>query len=160
MSLRSRSARSEMPRERPHRSRSIGLITFFAVAPAMAAVPATRALLPMAITGAMNSNRAECFRVFLCTIFSSHHESPRLCPRITEPRLGASPPHRESGVGLHCVTGSKLLKSAALAVFVPSSPLSWCSLHKDRLVVSPIHGGTMTKACASSRCDPSHQPNV
>jgi hypothetical protein len=42
---------------------TVGLMALFAVAPALAAVPATKALLPMAKIGTSSSIKAECLRV-------------------------------------------------------------------------------------------------
>ena len=67
-------------------------LAFFAAAPAVPALPATKAVLPMAITGAISSNRAECFRVLLCTIFSSHQLSPHPHPLFAGPGT-EHPPH-------------------------------------------------------------------
>ena len=71
---------------------------FFADAPATPALPATKALLPIATIGAISSKKAECFRVFLCTMYSSHRYRPT-GPALNKFRHGASPPHRGSGEG-------------------------------------------------------------
>src|ERR1019366_6584208 len=60
-------------------------LTLLALLTVALALPATKKLLPMAITGAMSSNKAECLRTFLYTMLSSH-----LCRPLPHPRTSGS----------------------------------------------------------------------
>ena len=119
----------------------VGLTLFGVVALALLA---TKKLLPMANTGANNSNTAECFRGFLCTMFSSHHCRPTLTRLHRAPARSVPPRTGGSGTGLMLFLAAKC-STAALAVFLPVNLLSWCKLHNDARVISPICGKGLTR---------------
>src|SRR5271165_6277030 len=79
----------------------VGWATVLALV-AAPALPATKKLLPMTTIGAINSNRAEYLRDFLCTIFSSHiGPTTSQIPALQGTHRGALLPHaRDSGAGL------------------------------------------------------------